>query len=131
MRDWVTLIVAVCGLVAGIYAARASMRASRVNQEANQIKWVDEARKEAREAKAEAEQVKNDLATTRSDLASTKRELIEVRDLTEELTRWCMRVVAWSGDETISEAELRRMINGGPAILRAANGDLYKGRESR
>jgi hypothetical protein len=119
MNVWVPFLVAGVALMGTLYSVQASMRATRVTQEANQVKWVEDARKEAHAAKVEADEVHNDLIETRRELTQTKRELGEVRDLTEELTRWALRVVTWSHDDTMTLNDLRRLIDGGPPSLRS------------
>jgi hypothetical protein len=119
MRDYLPLAVAVCALIAGVYGARASTRATRVNQEANQIKWIQEARQDSIAAKKDAAEATDAAADIKRELAQNKRETIELRDLTEELTRWILRVVNWAHDETMDGPELKRLINGGPPSLRS------------
>lgn len=133
MRDWVPLVVAVCALAAGVFAGIASIRATKTNQEANQIKWLADAREQSAKVQRDMDKVQEDLATTRRDLVQTKRQITEQSDLIEETTRWCIRVIDWAHDDTMSHAELRRLINGGPATLRAElhrNQDGGRGRNA-
>lgn len=131
--QYVALIVAVCGLIGGIYGARTARRAAAVGSEANQIKWVElakaeaeSARREATAAKGDAEDARRDAdaakdeaAQARRDLAQYRRDAVEVHDVLDELTRWALRVVNWAQDESINRGELARLINGGPPSLRA------------
>lgn len=125
MRDWIPLAVALVALFSGVYGARASLRATRTNTETNQIKWLQDARADAATAKREAEAAKREADTAlteahdaRRDLTAMRREMEEQRDLTEEMTRWIIRVVDWARDDELPTHELRRLINGGPPSLR-------------
>lgn len=119
MRDWAPIVVTLVSMVAAVYAARASTRATRVNEDGNRIKWLQEAKDEARLAKSEAERATEEAAEVRRELATTKRKAVELGDLLEEYTRWALRVIDWSCDDSMPHAELRRLINGGPPSLRA------------
>lgn len=123
------MVVALCALAAGIFGGIASIRATKTNQEANQIKWLADAREQSVTIRADLDKARDDLADTRRDLVQTKRQVTEQRDLIEEVTRWIIRVVDWAHDETVDAAELRRLINGGPASFRAElRRDLNGGR---
>lgn len=118
MTQWAPTLAAVLAFSAALFAARASTRATRVNEDVNRLKWVQEAKSEATAAKAEREAAAEQVVEIRRELTLAKREAIELRDTTEELTRWIYRVVDWAADPTVADPELRRLINGGPASLR-------------
>lgn len=111
-------------IVAVIAGAWAWKNSGRATMSGEQRAWLQEAMKETRQARQDLTAAEEstrkaakaaDEATNLADAAT--RRLNEVIVLLEGMVRWTDRVVTAGQDPTVPDAEVRRIVNGGPPGL--------------
>lgn len=138
------LLSVLTGLASAYAVYRASSNATRTTREASQseaqLKWTQQAMSEATQAKSDAEEAKAaaKAAETAARIAirqageateraiAAEERLNNVESLSRSLMFWIEKIVSAAHDSSIPDSEVRRLINGGPADLSAAQARLRR-----
>jgi hypothetical protein len=138
------LISVLGGLLSAYAVYRASANATKTNRESTQseaqLKWTQQAMSEASQAKSDAQEAKSaaQSAETAARIAvrqageateraiAAEERLTTVESLSRSLMFWIEKIVSAAHDDTIPDQEVRRLINGGPADLSAAQARLRR-----
>lgn len=140
-----TGIISVLGTLLAAYAVyRASSNATKANEKTSQseanLKWTQQAMAEATQAKSDAAEARSSaqaaeqaarIAIRQSGEATERaiaaeERLTNVETLSRSLMLWIEKIVTAGHDSSISDSEVRRLINGGPADLAAAQARLRR-----
>lgn len=138
------LLSVIGGLLSAYAVYRASANATKLTRESaqaeSQLKWTQQAMSEAAQAKTDAQEAKS--AAKAAEAAAriairqageateraidAEERLANVEALSRSLMFWVEKIVSAAHDTSVSDDEVRRLINGGPADLSTARARLRR-----